>query len=621
MKKKWYIIIIGLIVNSAIYAQQPNILWITSEDNGPFLGCYGDSNANTPNLDKLAENGIRYTNCFSNTPVCAVARSSIITGAPAPTSGMHHMRSKIKLPNNFVPYPTLLKKAGYYVTNNLKTDYNTRSFNKGIWDECGQTASYTNRKIGQPFFAVFNINLSHESRIFDNYNKKSTRTNRNTLPKTPSDNIKIPPYQTSTPENILDWQRMYDKINEMDRVVGDILDALKKQGEAENTIVIYCSDHGGITLRSKRYLYDSGTRVPLIVSFPPKWQHLAPEKPSSVSKRLVQFLDMPRTFLSLANIDAPEVMNGYVFLGEEIEPQPETIFLFSNRFDEAPDTRRGVTDGRWKYIRNYEPDRLQHQLLSFPFGQAGQRAQWLEFKAGTTNKLQSAYYLPQAPEELFDTESDPDEIHNLIDDPKATAQLFKLRNQLDNHILDAHDLGFLPEPLSASVDLDPNQTIYSYGQSTTNYPLPEIMALAALASEKKVSSIPKLKKAMSDPNPNIRYWAIVGLRVLGKEALSAKKSIEGALDDSEASVRITAAVTWGKLGFPKKAAKFLLNEAKIAKTDAHALWALDGIKYLNQEEIVKTIPTEEIVKGNYSKRTYDFLKAGGNIHHIPIKNE
>ncbi len=593
--------------------ERPNILWITSEDNGLFLGCYGDKNARTPNLDSLAERGIRYTNCFANAPVCAVARSSIIMGFPAPTAGMHHMRCKIKLPDALVPYPTSLKRAGYYVTNNLKTDYNTRSFDKDIWDECGKNASYTHRKPGQPFFAIINIEESHEGRIFDDHYGKAP-DNWDPTPKTAADGIAIPPYQTPTPENILDWQRMYDKIADMDSVVGKALKELEQQGEADNTIVVYCSDHGGITLRSKRYLYHSGVHVPMIVSFPSKWQHLAPQESGSVSNRLVQFIDFPRTFLSIADADIPEEMMGRIFLGDHTEAPPETIFLYSNRFDEAPDTRRGITDGRWKYIRNYEPDRARFQMLSFPMRQAGQRAQHREFLAGKTTPLQSAQFLPQPSEELYDTKKDPHEVHNLIDDPSTAAKLADLRKQLDAHIINTHDLGFLPEPLSAEVDTKTNQTIYEYGQPEDNYPLREILSLATLSSNQDTRNIPKLCQALRSPNPTIRYWAMVGLRVLNQKAEPATQEVEKALKDTDPGVRITATITWGNLGHKSQAAQLLLNEARAARTDAQALWALDGIKYLEQDEVIKSIPADEIVKGNYSRRTYEFLMAGrGNL--------
>jgi hypothetical protein len=409
---------------------------------------------------------------------------------------------------------------------------------------------------------------------------------------------------------------MYDKIADMDSVVGKALKELEQQGEAGNTIVVYCSDHGGITLRSKRYLYHSGVHVPMIVAFPPKWQHLAPEESGAVSNRLVQFLDFPRTFLSIADADIPEAMIGRIFLGDHTEAPPETIFLYSNRFDEAPDTRRGITDGRWKYIRNYEPDRPRFQILAFPLRQAGQRAQYREFLAGKTNPLQSAQFLPQPTEELYDTKKDPYEIHNLIGDPTVASKLSTLQNQLDKHILETRDLGFLPEPLSAEIDTKANQTIYEYGQSETNYPLKEILTLATLSSNKDSKNIPILCQALRSSNPTIRYWAMMGLRVLGQEAAPAQQDIEKGLKDSDPSVRITATITWGNLGNKKQAANLLLNEARSAKTDAHALWALDGIKYLKQEEVVKTIPAKEIVRGSYSGRTYEFL-----MNKIKIKVE
>jgi arylsulfatase A-like enzyme len=595
-------------------ADRPNILWITSEDNGMFLGCYGDKNARTPNLDRLAERGIRYTQCYANAPVCAVARSSLILGFPAPTSGMHHMRCKIQLPETLVPYPTLMKRAGYYVTNNAKTDYNTRSFDKDIWDACGNKATYETRAPGQPFFAVFNLEQTHEGQIFDQHYGKPPR-NWDVTPKTPAEGIEIPPYQTATPENILDWRRMYDKIAEMDGKVGEILKKLEQSGESENTIVVYCADHGGITLRSKRYLYDSGVHVPMLAAFPPKWQHLAPGKPGTVSDRLVQFIDMPRTFLSLLGVEPPDAMTGRIFLGPETEPAPENVFLYSNRFDEAPDTRRGLTDGRWKLIRNYEPDRPRYQMLFFPWHQLGQPAQWREFEAGKTTPAQSAQFLPQATVELYDTLNDPHEVNNLAGDPASASRLSMMEKQLDEHILAARDLGFFPEPLSAAVDRERGQTIYAYGQSDENYPLPEILAMATLACAQDVKAVSELRKGLKNANPSVRYWAMVGLRALGKDAAPAADQVEEALKDPDTSLRLTAMVCWGNLGHKDEAAQLLLDEARAAKTDEVSLWALDGIKFLCMEDVVKTVPSKEIVKGHYSERTYKFLKAGGNMKH------
>lgn len=425
-------------------AERPNILWITSEDNGPFLGCYGDENAKTPNLDRLAERGIRYTNFFANAPVCAVARSSWIFGVPAVTTGTLHMRSQYRVPRErFKTYPELLKASGYYVTNNSKTDYNTRSIDPDqIWNESSHKAHYKKGPEGAPFFAVFNLFPSHESRIFPGRKPESRRV--------PVGALTVPPYQLPTSETIDDWRAYYERLEQMDKQVGRLLDELEASGEAEDTIIVYCSDHGGVTLRSKRYLYDSGTRVPLIVSFPKKWQHLAPSASGTVSRRLVQFIDLPKTFLRLAGQTPPEVMPGRIFLGDAIEPEPSSVFLFSGRFDEAPDNSRAVTDGRWKYIRNFEPDRPLFQMLNYPMRQEGQVSQWQAHQVGTVHPWQAAHYQAQPSEELYDTHTDPHEIHNLA--AANPAKLKQMRARLRAHVLETRDLGFIPEPMMEAID-------------------------------------------------------------------------------------------------------------------------------------------------------------------------
>lgn len=592
-------------------ADRPNILWIVSEDNSQLLGCYGDANARTPHLDALAGRGIRYTNSFANAPVCAVARSSWILGVPAVSTGTSHMRSKYRIPRDiFKTYPELLKEAGYFVTNRSKTDYNTDSIDvKAVWDMCSRNAHYSKRADGQPFFAVFNLGESHESGIF---REKHTKE-----PRVAAENITVPPYQLPVPAVINDWRYYYDRLELMDARVGEALRELEESGEAENTIVVYCSDHGGITLRSKRFLHDTGTRIPLIVYFPEKWQHLAPEKPGTVSDRLVQFIDMPKTWLSLCGVTPPDVMTGRIFLGREIQPAPETVFLFSGRFDESPDTSRGITDGRWKYIRNYESDRPRFQTLTYPLRHFGQIAQYEAYLAGKTNAQQSAQYQPQPPEELYDTLKDPHEVNNLAS--SNPEMLTTMRKRLQQHILQSRDLGFIPETLKESIDATSEQTIFEFGQSSKNYPLKDVLIIATLASDGDAANIRHFKQALQSDNETIRYWGAVGLRILGKDAAPARKAIEEAIKDKSPSVRTQAMITLGKLGEMNRATQLLLEEAEKATGDIHAMWAIDGLCLLDAPEALEGHDVEAINKGNYSNRRTKLLKAGGSAWRMPSR--
>ncbi|MFT7159611.1 MAG: N-sulfoglucosamine sulfohydrolase, partial [Bacteroidia bacterium] len=311
---------------------KPNILWIVSEDNSPFLGAYGDEFATTPNLDKLASKGILYQNAFAPAPVCAPTRSSMITGIYANSLGTHQMRSFYPIPDSFQFYPTLLREAGYYCTNQSKTDYNTVN-RENIWDESSKKAHYKNRKEGQPFFHIYNFTISHESSIHKSIPNDELRHDPKKVP--------IPPYHPRTPEMEHDWAQYYDKVEDLDTRVGEVIKELEESGQAENTVIFYYSDHGGILGRSKRFMYESGLRVPLIVYLPEKYQHLAKEMPGSSTDRFINLLDMGPTALNIVRANIPSHMQGKPFLGENTVEMKRS-YGFRGRMDERFDLVRSV---------------------------------------------------------------------------------------------------------------------------------------------------------------------------------------------------------------------------------------------------------------------------------------
>jgi len=329
----------------------PDILWITCEDIGPHLGCYGDGYATTPNLDALAAKGMRYTNAISNAPVCAVARTTIISGIYPPSIGADHMRSLVNLPKDFRMFPHFLRDAGYYATNNSKEDYNLEKTGR-VWDVSSRNAHWKTRKQGQPFFAVFNLTISHESQI----RNKIEESNRIHDPA----RARVPAYHPDTPEVRRDWAQYYDRITMMDREAGDNLQQLQKAGLSDNTIIFFYSDHGSGMPRSKRSACNSGLNVPFIVYFPEKWRHLAPKdyQPGGASDRLISFIDLAPTVLSLAEIKPPEWMQGAPFCGKYEALEPEFSFGFRGRMDERYDLVRSVRDKRYMYVRNYMPHRI-----------------------------------------------------------------------------------------------------------------------------------------------------------------------------------------------------------------------------------------------------------------------
>lgn len=348
---------------------RPNILWLTSEDNSPYFGCYGDTQARTPNMDRLAAEGVRYRNAFSAAPVCSAARSTLISMCNATTLGLHHHRSSVAIPEQFKPYTTYFREAGYYCTNWTKTDYNAKAWKKGgdLWDDTSKTAHYKNRKPGQPFFAVFNTTTTHEGQITD-----KGYENRRKSGKFPEQRViapeavQLPPYHPDTPAIREDWSRYYDNLFAMDAEIGDWLKELDESGEADNTIVFYYSDHGGALSRGKRDIHDTGTRVPLIIRFGKNVAHLAPTMAGGWVEQPVSFVDFAVTAMSLCNIPVPNGVEGLAFLGAQKTAPRDHVYLFRGRMDERYDESRAVRTERYRYVRHFSPHRSYGQHYDYP---------------------------------------------------------------------------------------------------------------------------------------------------------------------------------------------------------------------------------------------------------------
>ena len=364
----------------------PNILWLTSEDNSPFLGCYGDDFATTPNLDKLASEGFLYTHAYANAPVCAPARNTILTGVYACSGGNQHMRSYYPISEVIKPYPVYLRELGYYCTNNSKTDYNTNNVDPNeIWDESSKNAHWKNRPEEKPFFAIFNTTVSHESSIHNWIPNEKLRHSPEEVP--------IPPYHPATPEMKHDWAQYYDKVEDMDAIIGEYLKELEEAGLADNTIVFYYGDHGGVVARSKRYVYETGTRVPFIVRIPEKYKYLFPyENPGSEVNRLISFVDLVPTLLSIVGIEIPDYLQGNAFLGKQKTEDPEYAYMFRGRMDERYDMCRAVRDQKYRYIRNYMPYRIYGQHLDYLWRAPSIRSWEQAYLNGECNETQSIFW-------------------------------------------------------------------------------------------------------------------------------------------------------------------------------------------------------------------------------------
>lgn len=579
----------------------PNILWLTSEDNSPFFGCYGDTFATTPNFDKLATEGFIYTHAYANAPVCAPTRNTILTGVYACSGGNEHMRSNYTKSDIVKTYPEYLRQAGYYCSNNVKTDYNLGKFDdKAIWDDCSNKAHYKNRPVGKPFFAVFNSTITHESSIH-----KSTP---DSLLRHRPENVPLPPYHPATPEMKHDWAQYYDKVEDLDTWVGEKLKELEEAGLSENTIVFYYSDHGGVVARSKRYLYETGTHVPVIVRIPEKYKYLFPaEKPGSKVDRLISWIDLVPTLLSVVGIEIPGYLQGNAFLGKQKTADPEYAFMFRGRMDERYDMSRAVRDKKYRYIRNYMPYRPYGQHLEYLW-LAPSIASWEKaYLNGECNEIQSVFWKSKPVEELYDTENDPWEINNLAGNQDYKEVLERMRAANKAWLTKIYDTGFIPE--ADRVDRVGETPVYDYMRSgKINFR--EIMEAAEIATLGKVENIETLKTYLQSDESAIRYWGATGLLILGENAKPAIEELKLVLEDKSASVVSVAAEALYYMGESEIAKKALLkvleNPNEMAR--CFAMNVIDCIGE-NSDEIkqgvVKVVKNAE----KLSREQYDLRSA------------
>lgn len=430
--------------------EKPNILWITCEDISPTLSFYGDKTAKTPNLDALAAESMIYDNAFATTPVCGPSRSGIITGMMPTSIGTMHMRtgkdvfawSKDKydekvfdnlgnqvfdlnnkplreysavIPSEVKTFTEYLRANGYYCTNNPKTDYQFAA-PQTAWDENGDKAHWRNAPKGMPFFSIFNINDTHESKIWEHRNLPMTVD-----PKS----VPLPAYYPDDETVRTDVARHYSNIELMDKEVGKIIAQLKQDGLYDKTIIFFYSDHGGPLPKQKREPADSGLKVPLMVRFP----HASFK---GRTDDLVSFTDLAPSMLSLAGIMPPKYMDGQAFLGKFKAKPREVIFGNADRFDEFTDRIRVVRDKNFLYVKNYYKDLPKYKNVSYRLKMPMMNDILELKKQNKLNEEQSYWFQPKWEEELYDVKNDPFQLHNLAQNPKFNKQLIQLRTQCEN---------------------------------------------------------------------------------------------------------------------------------------------------------------------------------------------
>lgn len=555
--------ILSNLCSPVLAASLPNIVWITSEDHGIEMGCYGDRFATTPNVDRLASRGMLYRFAWSCAPVCAPARSTLIAGLHATSSGAEHMRSLVPFPKGKQMYPQLMRAAGYYCVNNAKEDYNLDKPGS-VWDESSRKAHWTNRPAGKPFLAVFNSEKSHESKI---------RARPHTPVHDPA-KVRIPAYHPDTPEVRRDWAQYYDVVSEADADAGRRLAEIERAGLTEDTIVFYYGDHGSGMPRSKRWPYNSGLRVPVVVFIPEKFKHLRPAdyRPGGVSDRLISFVDFGPTLVSLAGVKPPKWMQGHAFLGKYISAPPRYLHGYRGRMDERYDLVRSITDGRYVYIRNYMPHLIYGQHLDYMWKTPTTPA-WEKLHAeGKLNAVQDAFWNGKPAEELYDLETDRDEVNNLVDSPAHQKIRTRLGKALERHLLEIRDLGFLPE--GERFRRARGDSPYDMARDSSRYPLKRILAAANLAAGLDPSALPKLRTNLRDQDSAVRYWAALGILMRGEPAvLSSRDELRAALQDKSPDVQITAAEALAKFGPREDVPPALTLLADRANWETHGVFS------------------------------------------------
>ncbi len=586
--------------------ERPNILWLSSEDNGPHLGAYGDAFADTPNLDALAARGMIYRVAWSNAPVCGPARSTIITGMYPTSLGSHHMRSRVRLPASIRPFPAYLRDAGYYTTNNAKTDYNLAPMPEVVadaWDDSSRQAHWRDRPDGAPFFAVFNFAASHESGI---------RARPHDAVHDPA-GVRVPAYHPDTSETRGDWAQYYDKMTDVDARVGDRLAELEADGLADSTIVVYFGDHGIGLPRGKRTVKDSGLLVPLIVYVPERFRPLATAgwAPGGANGRLAAFVDLAPTMLSLAGIESPPHMQGSAFLGPHAGEPPDYLFGFRGRMDERDDLVRAVRDERYVYVRNYLPHRPDGQHVAYMFQTPTTQAWKALYDAGALQPEQAAFWETRPAEELYDLQLDPDEVVNLVGSAQHRDVLQRMRTVQRRHALETTDLGFLPEAemyrragLTAvgSADAPESGTFHQLARDPSRYHFVRIFQTAEQASDTEFYAAGDLAPALQDPDSAVRYWAAVGMLIRGEPAVRlAHDELFARFADTSPSVRIAAAEALGRYGDDNDLRAALDVLLMSADLDSRPLFevvaALNAIDYLDERaagvrERLEALPRE-----------------------------
>jgi len=522
--------------STSTHEVKPNIIWINAEDIGPIWGCYGDKLVHTPNIDQLARKSILFTEAYAPSPMCAPARSALLTGVYPTSTGQEHLRSETRLPDWIEPLPSLMRAHGYFTTLFGKTDYNTDP--DGHWDYWESDKSpWRKRKDESPFYSVFTINSTHEGKANDKskYEEEIAKVPKELLVDPLS--INLPPFHPNTLEFQLLWARYYNLIAVFDMEVGAILQELEKDGLTEETIIIIYADHGFGLPRYKRWLNKTGLQVPLLVHIPEKFKHLADLGTESINPSRVGFMDIVAATLDFGGISIPDYMDGQSFVKSTF-PKDQTMFFSRGRADNAYEISRAVLIGDYLYIRHYFPHLPYIQKgVIFDDSKDGYRLLRAHREKHTGSNGTLSLFKEKPIEELYDLRNDPFEMNNLANDSNFFPQITRCRAALKEKILKTKDVGFIHES-ELEYRKGDTLTAFEIAQSNKTYHLSNLLDAAELVG---IGSKEQFMQMLLDDDSGIRFWGIIGLYAYLDNGKSMVKDIKKLLYDPSPCVQIAAA--------------------------------------------------------------------------------
>lgn len=572
--------------------ERPNFVWLMAEDVAPhFMGLYNEGRgAQTPNLDRMAQEGLVFEHAYSNAPVSSAARSTLITGCYAPKLGISfHRKLELQtLPDEFHMFPAYLRKAGYFTANSSKTDYNCK-LDTTAWDMVQSKLGdwRLRNKTDQPFFYVRTNAACHESCLHFTRQQMNNRKTHHGIEK-----VKLLPTHPDTPIFRYSYATFYDRISEVDRELGKIMDMLRQDGVLDNTFIFYFGDNGGCLPGSKGYTGETGIKVPLVVYVPEKWRNKLPLSCGDRVNGLVSFMDFGPTLLHLAGLTVPEHMDGTPFLGEDVLKEDmeakDVVYGYGDRFDELYAFNRTVRKGNFKYSRNFVP---YHSKSLYAFYRYKQLAflEWRTlYEEVKLNEIQSRFFKPQGAEELYDLSTDPYETVNLASRSEYSEILNEMRSLINDNMLKQHDLGLLPE----CVWLEEGRgRVYQYGCDSEER-LKRLKDVADLQLLDFSEATSELDKALRSTDPVERWWALTVCASFGKEALVFKNIAKELMKDDNAYVRIRAMVFLSSLGehFNKQDILPIFTQSK---TGAESLLVLNDVVYMVESGLISEFELSE----------------------------